>query len=121
MVQEYIQYVESSPMFAGIMMLLLNIGSRFITQVYSDNDEEDQLNIILRRLSVFAVCFIGTRSITTSVLLTAAFVVLSAGLLRGKSTYAREGMKNPEMTMRAAAGLPGSVDAPAYDSSAPIA
>jgi hypothetical protein len=121
MVQEYIQYIEASPMFAGIMMLLLNIGSRFITHEYSDNDEEYQQNIILRRLSVFAVCFIGTRSITTSVLLTAAFVVLSAGLLRGKSTYAREGMKNPEMTMRAAAGLPGAVDAPAYDSSAPIA
>jgi len=119
MVQEYIQYIEASPMFAGIMMLLLNIGSRFITHEYSDNDEEYQQNIILRRLSVFAVCFIGTRSITTSVLLTAAFVVLSAGVFRGKSIYAREGMKNPDLQLRAAAGL-ASVDAPAYDSSPPI-
>lgn len=119
MVQEYIQYIEGSPMFAGIMMLLLNIGSRFITHEYSDNDEEYQQNIILRRLAIFAVCFIGTRSIITSLLLTGAFVILSAGLFRGKSTYAKEGMNNPEMAMRAAAGL-APVDAPAYDSSAPI-
>ncbi len=120
MVQEYIQYVESSPMFAGIMMLLLNIGSRYITHEYSDNDDEYQQNIMLRRLAIFAVCFIGTRSITTALLLTAAFVILSAGVFRGKSVYAREGMDNPDLQLRAAAGLSGAVDAPAYDSSAPI-
>ena len=118
----YLNYIEASPMFAGVMMLLLNIGSRYITHEYSDNDEEYQQNILLRLLAVFAACFVGTRSIITSILLTAAFVVLSAGLFRGKSTYAREGMKNasPDLAMRAAAGLPGAVDAPAYDASAPL-
>ena len=116
---EYVQYIESSPMFAGIMMLLLNIGSRYITHEYSDNDEEYMQNIFLRRLAIFAVCFIGTRSIITSILLTAAFVIISAGIFRGKSLYAREGMKNnPDLGMRAAAGLAGTVDAPAYDLSA---
>ena len=100
-------------------MLLLNIGSRFITHEYSDNDEEYQQNILLRRLAIFAACFVGTRNIVTSVLLTAGFVVIAGGLFRGKSTYAREGMKNPDMAMRAAAGL-ASVDAPAYDSSPPM-
>ncbi len=102
-------------MFAGVMMLLLNIGSRYITHEYSDNDEEYMQNIVLRRFAIFAACFIGTRSIVTSVLLTAGFVILSAGLFRGKSTYAREGMNNPDLAMRAAAGLSGKVDAPAYD------
>jgi hypothetical protein len=106
-------------MFAGIMMLLLNIGSRYITHEYSDNDEEYMQNIILRRLAIFAACFIGTRSIITSILLTSGFVILSAGIFRGKSRYAREGMNNPDMTMRAAAGLPGSIEAPAYDTSTP--
>lgn len=119
MVYPYLQYVESSPMFAGIMMLLLNIGSRYITHEYSDNDEEYMQNIILRRLAIFAACFVGTRNIVTSILLTAGFVVLSAGIFRGKSKYAREGMKNPDMAIRAAAGLSGQVDAPAYDANAP--
>ena len=116
---EYIKYLESSPMFAGMMMLVLNIGSRFITHEYSDNDEEYRQNIILRRLTVFAICFVGTKSIITSILLTAGFVVLAGGLFRGKSTYAREGMDNPDMAMRAAAGLAGKVGQPAYDSSHP--
>ncbi len=117
---EAVQYVESSPMFAGVMMLLLNIGSRYITHEYSDNDDEYQQNIILRRLAIFAICFIGTRSVITSLLLTAAFVVLSAGVFRGKSLYSREGMENPDLALRAAAGLT-PVDAPAYDGSPPIA
>lgn len=119
MVQQYLQYVETSPMFAGIMMLLLNVGSRFITHEYSDNDDEYRQNILLRRLAIFAACFVGTRSIITSVILTAAFVILSAGLFRGKSEYAREGMKNPDMVMRAAAGLAGNIGQPAYDTSTP--
>lgn len=114
-----IQYIETSPFFAGIMMLLLNIGSRYITHEYSSNDEEYQQNILLRRLAIFAVCFIGTRSVVVSIILTAAFVILSAGIFRGKSDYSREGMTGTDkMTaMRASAGLMGQIDAPAYDSS----
>lgn len=117
-----LQYVETSPFFAGIMMLLLNVGSRFITHEYSDSDEEYRQNIFLRRLAIFAACFIGTRSITVSIILTAAFVVLSAGLFRGKSDYAKEGMNSgaSQMTaMRAAAGLMGEVDQPGYDKKEP--
>lgn len=121
MIQPIVQYVESSPFFAGIMMLVLNIGSRYITHEYSDNDEEYRQNILLRRFAIFAACFIGTRSIITSILLTAGFVILSTGLFRGKSTYAKEGMQNnPDLAMRAAAGLAGKVDAPAYDHTAPM-
>jgi len=117
-----LQYVESSPFFAGIMMLLLNVGSRFITHEYSDSDEEYRQNVLLRRLAIFAACFIGTRSVVVSIILTAAFVVLSAGLFRGKSDYAKEGMNNgaSQMTMmRAAAGLMGDVDQPGYDKKEP--
>lgn len=116
-----LQYVETSPFFAGIMMLLLNIGSRYITHEYSSNDDEYQQNILLRRIAIFAVCFIGTRSIIVSIILTSAFVILSAGIFRGKSQYSKEGMTNTDQmtSMRAAAGLMGSVDAPAYDTSVP--
>lgn len=103
-------------------MLLLNVGSRFITHEYSDSDEEYRQNILLRRLAIFAACFIGTRSIVVSIILTAAFVVLSAGLFRGKSEYAKEGMASgaTQMTaMRAAAGLMGEVDEPGYDKKVP--
>ena len=89
-----LKQVDSTILFTGIMMLVLNIGSRDILHEFSDNDEEYRRNIILRRVAIFAVCFIGTREIIHSLLLTAAFVVLATGLHHSKSMYAREGMGN---------------------------
>jgi hypothetical protein len=114
-----IQTLNSSPMFAGIMMLLLNVGSRFITHEMSSDEAEYSQNIFLRRLAIFAVCFVGTRDIITSILLTAGFVILASGLFRGKGEASREGMKNPDLAMRAAAGLAGNIDSPGYDTTAP--
>lgn len=102
------------------MMLLLNVGSRYITHEFSHDDKEYSQNILLRRLSIFAVCFVGTRDIVTSILLTAAFVIVAGGLFRGKGPFSREGMENPDLAMRAAAGLAGHVEQPAYASEKPL-
>lgn len=96
-------------------MLLLNVGSRFITHELSHDDKEYSQNILLRRLSIFAACFVGTRDIVTSILLTAGFVIIAGGLFRGKGPFSREGMENPDLAMRAAAGLSGNVDQPGYN------
>ena len=111
---DHINYIASSPFFIGMMMLLLNVGSRYITHEFSHDDKEYSQNLLLRRLSIFAVCFVGTRDIVTSILLTAAFVIVAGGLFRGKGPFAREGMVNPDLAMRAAAGLAGNMDQPAY-------
>lgn len=84
-------------------MLFLNLGSRYIVHELADNDAEYRKYILIRRLAVFSVCFVGTRDIVASIILTAGFVVLSTGLFRGKSTYAREGMTNASVTDRAVA------------------
>lgn len=111
---EHINAIGTSPFFLGIMMLLLNVGSRFITHELSADDKEYSQNILLRRLTIFAVCFVGTRDIVTSILLTAGFVIIAGGLFRGKGPFSREGMENPDLAMRAAAGLAGNVDQPGY-------
>jgi hypothetical protein len=115
MIQEKIATFASSPFVLGAMMLLLNVGSRYIVHEFSDNDEEYSNNILLRRLTIFAVCFVGTRDLINSIILTACFVVLASGFLRGKSTFATEGMATNDDKMRLAAGLHGKVQAPAYD------
>ena len=111
---EHINYLAKSPFFIGIMMLLLNVVSRYITHEFSHDDKEYSQNILLRRLTIFAVCFVGTRDLVTSVLLTAGFIIIAGGLLRGKGPFSREGMENPDLAMRAAAGLAGNTDQPAY-------
>ena len=88
--------------FIGIMMLVLNVGSRYIVHELSDTDEEYKKNILLRRVAIFAACFIGTRDLVVALILTAAFVVLSTGLFYTKSVYAREGMTTQQLTERGA-------------------
>lgn len=112
---EYLNALGTSPFFIGISVLLVNVGSRFITHELSADDEEYQQNILLRRIAVFAACFMATRDIITSVVLTAAFVILAGGVFRGKGPFSREGMANKkDDKVRVSAGLGPSVDQPAY-------
>lgn len=112
---EYLNALGTSPFFIGISVLLVNVGSRFITHELSADDEEYSQNIFLRRIAVFAACFMATRDIITSIVLTAAFVVLAGGLFRGKGPFSREGMTNKkDSDIRAAAGLGAHIDQPAY-------
>jgi hypothetical protein len=116
---EHINAVASSPFTIGIMILLTNVASRYIVHEFSTNDEEYGQNILLRRLAIFAVCFVGTRDLLVSILLTAGFVILAGGIIRGSSVYSREGMHNkPKDPLRSKAGL-RECDQPAYDTKEP--
>ena len=95
--------LNTNMFFFGIMMLVLNIGSRYIVHEFSDDDEEYKQNIILRRVAIFAACFVGTRDLFVSLVLTAVFVVISTGMYHTKSVYAREGMSNEELLVRGTA------------------
>lgn len=105
--------LNDNKFFLGAMMLVLNIGSRHLLDEFSANPEEYSRNLVLRRFAIFAVCFVGTRDIITSIILTAAFVILSTGI----SMRNREGMENPPTPVE-----PGGskADQPAYDTSAPL-
>jgi hypothetical protein len=86
--------LNQNTFFAGIMMLLLNVGSRFIVHEFSADDKEYRENILIRRICIFAVCFVGTKDIIVSLILTAGFVILAGGLFRGKGEASKEGMSN---------------------------
>jgi hypothetical protein len=106
-VHHAVGFLNTSTVFSGIMLLLLNVGSRFIVHELSHDDNEYSQNLLLRRLAIFAVCFVGTKDLVISVILTAAFVILCAGLFRGKGPFSREGMTNAET---AVAGAPSGGD-----------
>lgn len=116
-VHHAVSFLNTNNVFAGIMLLLLNVGSRFIVDELSHDDKQYSQNLILRRLAIFAVCFIGTKDMITSIILTAAFVVLSAGLFRGKGPFSREGMaSDPEkVAVTAAANNPFDGSASSQD------
>ena len=95
-VHHAVNFLNSNTIFAGLMLLLLNVGSRFIVDELSHDDKQYSQNLILRRLSIFAVCFVGTKDLVTSVILTAAFVIIAGGIFRGKGPFSREGMTGSE-------------------------
>lgn len=100
--EELLNSLNTNLFFIGMMMLVLNIGSRYIVHEFSDDDEEYRRNIILRRVAIFAACFVGTRDLFVALILTAAFVVLSTGIYHTKSVYAREGMTTQQLAERGA-------------------
>lgn len=104
-----LEALNDNKFFLGVMLLLLNIGSRHLVDEFSTNPKEYNQNIILRRLAVFAVCFVGTRDLVTSILLTAGFVIIAQGV----SSRSREGMKNKEEEEKPV------VESPAWDESVP--
>lgn len=85
-----IKILNDNKFFLGIMMILLNIGSRHLVDEISTNPEEYDRNIILRRVAIFAVCFVGTRDVVVATILTAAYIILAQGISR----RSREGMRN---------------------------
>ena len=103
-VDNLVKFLNTSTLFSGIMLLLLNVGSRFIAHELSDDDAEYSQNLIIRRLAIFAVCFVGTKDLVISIILTAAFVILSAGIFRGKGPFSREGMTNGETAIAVSSG-----------------
>jgi hypothetical protein len=79
--------LNNSKLFAGIIMILLNLGSRYIVMELSETHEEFLNNVIIRRIIVFTVVFTATRDIITSLILTGAFIILVSGLFNEDSKF----------------------------------
>ena len=86
-VQTSLNSLNDSKLLLGIMMLLLNIGSRYIELGFTKTQEEALRNGLGRELLIFAVVFMGTRDIVVSTLMTAAFIILSDYIFNEKSRF----------------------------------
>jgi hypothetical protein len=78
-------YLNNSKFFAGVIMILLNIGSKFITIQFSKSTEEYMKYSVTKQLLVFAMAWMGTRDIYTALGLTAIFTILSDYLFNEES------------------------------------
>jgi len=79
--------LNNNKYFTGIMMLVLNLGSRFLVMELSDTQEQMLSNKIIRRFIVFTVVFIATKDIYVSFIVTAVFIILVSGLFNENSKY----------------------------------
>ena len=68
-------------------MILLNVGSKFINIQFSKSTEEYLKMNLSKQILVFAMAWLGTREIYSSLMLTISFIVLSEYLFNEESEY----------------------------------
>ncbi len=88
MIFNFFNTLNQSKYFAGIMMIVLNLGSKYITMELSENQDELFKNKIIRRFLVFTVVFVATRDIFVSLIITGVFIILVSGLFNENSRFA---------------------------------
>jgi hypothetical protein len=84
-VNTHVVFLNSSKFFAGVIMILLNVGSKFISIQFSKSTEEYMKWSVTKQLLVFAMAWMGTRDIYTALGLTAVFTILSDYLFNEES------------------------------------
>jgi len=85
-IHDHVMYLNSSKFFAGIIMILLNVGSKVIPVEFSKSASEYLKYSITKQVIIFAMAWMGTRDIYTSLVLTAVFVILSEHLFNEESS-----------------------------------
>lgn len=93
--------LNNSKFFGGIVMIMLNIGSKYITIELSETQQQLLRNKIARQLLLFSIVWMGTRDIYYSLILTAVFIILTQYLFNEKSQLCilPENLKKFEKTL----------------------
>ena len=85
-INQFFHSLNNNNYFIGCMMILLNIGSKYFMQELNSNSINNFFNMkIVRRMLIFTVFFVATRDVKTSIILTAAFVVIALELFNDQS------------------------------------
>ena len=64
-----IKSVNNSKFFAGFIMIMLNIGSKYVVIKLSKSQEQYLRNTIGRQLLIFSIAWMGTRDIFTALII----------------------------------------------------
>lgn len=83
----FLNKINNSKLFAGLVMILLNIGSRFVKIEVSKSQEKYLKKSLGRHLMIFAVSWLGTRDVLIALTVTAIFNVFIGYLFNEKSRF----------------------------------
>ena len=74
--QDQTDILNENKYFIGLMMIMVNIGSRFIIDELNEEHRNFIKNSYFRRIVIFAVIFMATRDIIIAFVVTGLFVLL---------------------------------------------
>ena len=78
-------YLNNSKLFAGVIMILLNVGSKFINIQFSKSTEEYLKMNVTKEVLVFAMAWMGTRDVFAAICLSILFVIFSDHIFNEES------------------------------------
>jgi len=74
-IHSYIQNINNSKIFAGLMIIILNITSKFVNFRFSKSVERYLKYTFSKQILVFAIAWMGTRDIYIALLVTVGFTL----------------------------------------------
>ena len=80
-------FINTDPYIYAIVMILSNIGSRYIEIDLDFNHKEFLSSKTMRRIMIFIVAFMATRNIIVALIITSLFVIIILNLLNYNSPY----------------------------------
>lgn len=83
----HVQSMNSSKMFAGLMIIILNISSKFVNLKLSKSMESYLKYTFSRQILVFAIAWMGTRDIYIALIISTIFVFCMDYLMNEDSPY----------------------------------
>ena len=82
----FLDNLSTNKLFIGLMMIFMNIGSRFI-EIKLTKGQEMIFKNIAREVLIFTIAFMGSRDIVIALILTAVFIILSNFVFNENSKY----------------------------------
>lgn len=82
-----IKAINDSKIFAGLMIITLNIASRFVNLKLSKTMESYLKNTFSRQILVFAITWMGTREFFVALFITILFTIVSEYLFNEQSVF----------------------------------
>lgn len=84
---EHIYTLNNSKFFAGFIMLIMNVGSKYVTVELSKSQEDYIKYTLGRQLLVFAILWMGTKDIVVALVLTCIFILFADYLFNDTSKF----------------------------------
>ena len=82
----FLTKINNSKLFAGLIMIILNIGSKYINIKLTKAQEKYLRNNVAKQVLIFAIGWMATKDIVTALVITAVFHVLANHLLNEQSS-----------------------------------
>lgn len=86
-IDKFIDNINHSKIFAGLALLMLNVGSKHIDISLTPAQETLFKNSITKQILIFSIAWVGSRDVYTALVITCGYVLLTEILLNGNSNY----------------------------------